>query len=625
MIEAIYQIGKVQEEQDFLEEFLDELDPQKYKHVFMILFNIDDPANIKYKGIEYEEFSSNKKMQYFYKAAKGNNCGYIPTSPITTIEKTTKKITNSINKFVSDFRQKLSEEDKKLLNSLFNKQNEKRQYELNQQRQESILQDLKQKTTELGLSKDKDGEHQVKESVLTIAFEKDDSLLYVGDMPFFIKAFDNNDVSSTYKDFYNKYNIKSLAQNKICYICRKKADEVWGFVNTYNFYTVDKQSFVSGGFKQENAWRNYPVCPECAQILNRGKKYVEKNLLYKFGGLTYFLIPELIIYDENTLKQLLETMTEYEKFSLEQNNANSTDFVEEEILRVLAECRNYVNFNFLFFDNSKNSAFKILLNLQEIAPSRLKYLIDKKDATDNFPYKFRIFDTVKGKEKIKEIEKIKFTFQLIREFFPKNFKDFKKDLRDFLEIINNIFCNNRISSDLLFSRFMSKIMEDFANDIPFNIHEFPKKAYKILQYINAIEQLDERSRKMSEITSKFEDFFKENPMIDSCEKRALFLEGVLAQKLLNIQYVEREATPFRSRLNGLKIDEKISRKIFPEIINKLEEYGKNYYNGIEEEISLNFLKADFSSYTIAEMSFYFTLGMTLAKHITTKEEQENNI
>ena len=475
------------------------------------------------------------------------------------------------------------------------------------------------------MSKDKDGEHQVKESVLTIAFEKDDSLLYAGDMPFFIKAFDKNDVSSTYKDFYNKYNIKSMAQNKICYICRKKADEVWGFVNTYNFYTVDKQSFVSGGFKQENAWRNYPVCPECAQILNRGKKYVEKNLLYKFGGLTYFLIPELIIYDENTLKKLLETMTKYENFSLEQDKADLTDNTEEEIFRCLAECSNYVNFNFLFFDNSKNSAFKILLNLQEIAPSRLKYLIDKKDETDNFPYKFRIFDIIKRKEKIKEIEKIKFTFQLIREFFPKNFKDFKRDLRDFLEIINNIFCNNRISSDLLFSRFMSKIMDDFANDIPFNTHEFPKKAYKILQYINAIKQLDERSRKMSEITSKFEDFFKENPMIDSSEKRTLFLEGVLAQKLLNIQYVERKATPFRSRLNGLKIDEKIARKIFPEIINKLEEYGKNYYyKRIEEEISLNFLKADFSSYTIAEMSFYFTLGMTLAKHITTKEEQENN-
>jgi CRISPR-associated protein Csh1 len=593
MIEALYQIGMAQEKSDFLEEYIDELDPKKYKQVFKIIFNIDDINNIEYKGIEREDFDPGKKMKYCYKEVKGNNCSYFPTAPITTIEKTLRKIANSINKFLLDFTQRLSDDDKKILKSLFS-----------EKIQESIIQDFS-----------KNNDSQTKGCFLTVAFEKAACSLYVGDTPFFRKAFDQNDASSTFKDFYNKYNIESRAQNKICYICRKKADEVWGFVNTYNFYTVDKESFVSGGFKQENAWRNYPVCPECAQILNRGKKYVEKNLTYKFCGLTYFLIPELIIYDENTLKQLLKTMTKYQNFSVE--TADSTEKVEERILRDLAECSNYVNFNFLFYEKT-NSAFRILLNLQEIAPSRLKFLIDKKDETDNFPYKFRIFDVLKEeKGKIKEIETMRFSFQFIREFFSMDFT------KDFLEIMNHIFCNNKISATLLFSRFMSKITTDFTNNKYFGIQTL--KAYKILQYINAVEQLDKRSRKMSKIPSKFEDFFKENPMIDSCEKRALFLEGVLAQKLLNIQFRERNASPFRSRLNGLKIDEKIARKIFPEIINKLEEYGKNYYKGIEEEISLNFLKSDFSSYTIAEMSFYFTLGMTLAKHITTKEEQEDNL
>lgn len=598
MIEAIYQIGKVQEEQGFLEEFLDELDPKNYKHVFRVIFNIDNVNNIQYKGIKYEDFDSAKKMKYFYKFVKGNNCGVLPTSPITSIEKTVTKIANTLIKFTQEYSDKLSGEDRTLLEQIFD--NDKKA---------SVIHDLIKKAEELNLSeKDKNSQTTVKNSVLTIGFEKNDNTFYVGEMPFFSETIcKNENSSSSDKEFYDKYNIESRAADKICYICRNKKSEVYGFVNTYNFYTVDKESFVSGGFKQKYAWKNYPVCSECAKTLKRGKKYIEENLEYKFCGLRYFLIPELLIYDENTMKQLLKTMKKYENFSLGSKEAALTETVEEKILRDLANQENYLNFNFLFYEKS-NSAFRITLNMQEVAPSRLKFLIDKKDEIDHNENKYRIFEIKTEKQNYE----IYFSFQYIREFFSQDFN------KDFLEITNNIFCNKKISSELLFSRFMSKISEDFTNDRPVGFQVL--KAYKILQYINAIKQLDERSKEMSETASKFEDFFNENKMIDSNEKRALFLEGVLVQKLLNIQYADRNAAPFRNRLNGLKIDEKIARRAFSEAINKLEEYGKNYYRSIEEEIGKYFLKCDFSSYSIDEMSFYFTLGMTLAKHITTNEE-----
>ena len=608
MIESIYQIGKVQEEKSSLEEFIDELDPQKYKHVFKIVFNIDDVNNAQYKGIEYEEFSSEKKMQYFYRTAKGNNCGNIPTSPITTAEKTAKKIANSINRFRSDFTQELSDDDRIKLFSMFNRIDENVMESIDEEKLKSITQDLIKKAEDLNLSKLKNGEHQIAESILTVTFEKLGCSLYVGDTHFFKETFERNNSSlGSDKEFYDKYNIQSRAIDKTCYICRKKKDEVSGFVNTYNFYTVDKESFVSGGFKQGNAWKNYPVCPECAKTLKRGKKYVEENLEYRFCGLKYLLVPELIVYDESTMKQLLLTMKKYDNFSLGVDESSVTENVEDKILRDLATKENYLNFNFLFYEKN-NSAFRITLNMQEVAPSRLKFLIDKKDEIDYSDGKYKIFE-VRTKKQNYEMG---FSFQYIREFFSKDFD------KDFLEITNNVFCGNKISSDLLFSRFMSNISKYFTNDGFFGLPVL--KAYKILQYINAIGQLDQRSRKMSEISSKFDVFFKENPMIDSYEKKALFLDGVLAQKLLNIQYADREAKPFRSRLNGLKIDEKIAKRVFTEAINKLEEYGKNYYQSIEEEIGKYFLKCDFSSYSIDEMSFYFTLGMTLAKHITTNEE-----
>jgi len=124
--------------------------------------------------------------------------------------------------------------------------------------------------------------------------------------------------------------------------------------------------------------------------------------------------------------------------------------------------------------------------------------------------------------------------------------------------------------------------------------------------------------------NNFEEFFVENSIFDDDMKKAVFLLGVLAKKLLNIQYQERNATPFRSRLNGLKIDEKVAKRLLPEIINKLEEYGKNYYSKLETAIGEYMLNADFSKYSIDEISYYFTLGMVLEKYFKFKEENNQN-
>ena len=107
--------------------------------------------------------------------------------------------------------------------------------------------------------------------------------------------------------------------------------------------------------------------------------------------------------------------------------------------------------------------------------------------------------------------------------------------------------------------------------------------------------------------NKYSNFFNVNV------KKAIFLEGVLTQFLLNIQYQERKATPFRIKLKGLKLDEKQIKKLLPEIQNKLEEYGKNYYKELESIIS-NYFVLSGNDWNISndEISFYFVLGMNLS-------------
>jgi CRISPR-associated protein Csh1 len=96
----------------------------------------------------------------------------------------------------------------------------------------------------------------------------------------------------------------------------------------------------------------------------------------------------------------------------------------------------------------------------------------------------------------------------------------------------------------------------------------------------------------------------------------------LTEKLLNIQYQERGSRPFYSRLNGLKLDKSLVKRIFAEAINKLNEYDKNYYKELEYLVGMYMLGEEAEkNISNDEISFYFVLGMTLAKHF--KEEKKS--
>ena len=145
----------------------------------------------------------------------------------------------------------------------------------------------------------------------------------------------------------------------------------------------------------------------------------------------------------------------------------------------------------------------------------------------------------------------------------------------------------------------------------------------ILQYETFSDVASDSIKAMDEKINKFFNEFEDS--FDSNTKKAVFLEGVLTQKLLNIQYQERKATPFRIKLKGLNLDERQIKKLLPEIQNKLEEYGKNYYKSLESIISKYFV-ASGTNWNMSnnEISFYFTLGMNLSYLFKTKKEGDDN-
>lgn len=605
MIEAIKEIGEYalkknnQNPEDPLDIIIeDPATSSAYKHVLAIILN-ETENGFEYGGIQQEEYSKEKKEKYLYRRGDANGADRTPTSRITDdIEKTYNvKTLRWFKNILEEKIQELEESEQGFLIKLNSCLEEKK---------ESILFDLKEKINYI----DK------KEKAIITLLINTESKNYIGDIPLFRKII----VEDSIEKYYKKYNTESKAKDKICSVCGKQSSEVYGFVDTYKFYTVDKCGFVSGGFNQDYAWKNYPVCEKCAIVLESGKKYISENLNYTFYKLNYYIVPKLFIHERS--HEIYSILTNFKKqiegsnfqFKNEYGKLLSED--EDEVLEILYDQENYFSVNFMFY-LEKQREFKIILYIEDVLPSRLKTLFMKKWEVE----KKTVFRNFYGDGK-----SLLFNLGNVRLFFPG--KDESKWSNHFFEIINSIFTNRKVDYHFLLHHIMKIIRSDFSNNNNLQLRKSTRLGFQMLVYLKSLDLLDnfgggillseENVNKSifennSSIAEKAYKLFEEFPdFFDLPEKKAVFLEGALAQFLLNIQYQEREATPFRTKLQGLKLDEKIVKRLFPEMQNKLEEYDKNYYRDLEKTISKYMIQAGNNwNITKDEISFYFVLGMNL--------------
>lgn len=528
-----------------------------YRHVLKIVFNLK-ARDVIYRGIEYEEFSEEKIIKYAYKRGSARGGDITPTSKYTEPSKTLNKIMISLNDILKNSDP--TDDTQSIFKNIF---------EYISSNQEKIENEITEKIKSITLEK---GES----FIITLSLIEDDNEKYMGDFKIIKKRLGK--ISD--EQYYNKYG-KTSKGNGICYYCKEET-EVFGFVNTYNSYTVDKIGFVSGGFKQENAWKNYPVCSSCAQKLEQGKKYLRDNLSSRFSGFNYFVIPKAAIRDMEDEKEFIKTLEEFEKnknFSTKEDTKQNLLSSDRDFLEIMKDSKNYLNYNMLIYkEEQSGSVFRILLYIEDIVPSKVKNILRIKDKVDEI----ELFKNLPGKDNT--TYNLKFGFDKIRTFFPNNKMEGNFD-KSFLEILNNVFTYKKISYKFLLGRMISKIRTAFIKEE--YIETLVLQALMSIMFIEKLNLFSDRGRGVQRImvektekNKKYLDFFENDnykDAFDSDYKKAVFLTGVLTEKLLNIQYEERKSKPFYSRLNGLKLDRNLVRRIFSEAVNKLNEYNKNYY------------------------------------------------
>ena len=583
-----------------------------YRHILAVRFERKG-EEISFSGVSHEEYSSEKIRQYLYRRGSSNGPDFTPTTRITEPVKTFN------GKFLGWFSQDFDDPDLKFddYDFLFLKNLKDCVF----QNSDEICSQLVEKYAEID---------KAENAILTLTID-DGRKNYIGDYPCFRKILKNQALNN----YHNKYGKKSIAKDQVCSVCGQKSDEVYGFVSTYTFYTVDKPGMVAGGFDQTQTWKNYPVCQRCALTLEEGKKYIEEYSSFRFYDFSYFVIPRPFKKENNA--DIYEILEQFKGQNPEMKDrySNLLDDANDEILELLSGEENSFNISILIYEKS-NSAFNILLNIEDVFPSKLKKLFEIKNEVDQIEIFRQLIVPVYENKKISHYKELAFSFGNVWHFFGRDKE--QNTSTYFLEITNRIFTGKQIDYAFLLSGFVRKIRREFSNGWP--TKESAMRSFQLLLYLKRLEVLsipeedemmeqktvDEIFEGMNEKSQLeksgvlFEEFFD---FFNSDAKKAIFLEGVLAQLLLDIQYNERKATPFRTKLLGLRLDEKTVKRLLPEIQNKLEEYGKNYYRNLESEITRYYIQSgNRLCMSKDEINYYFVLGMNLAYLFKSQKSDE---
>lgn len=587
----------------------------RYKSVLVVLLREED-GKYSFSRVILDDFKT-EFGTYLYKKGAPNGTDATPTSKLAgNLEKTFQ------NRFIKWFENydnyDVSEDEKDTL---------KKMGRVIKDQRDKILSELQEKY----LQKD-----PKTNAIITLGFENDDDYYYLDICSIFKKILLRMGKD---KYFFKKSQGESRGRDAVCSVCKQKKDEVYGFAIPWTFHTFDKPGFIAGGFEVSDSWKNTPVCFECATRLELGKKYVEENLDFGFYGFRYLLVPKLALGDDyEEVLGVLGAKDDKRKLKINREVKNRITSDEEEILDLVKNQRDFFS-NSLMFYKKEQSSYRILLLIEGILPSRLRALFNSKEKVDA---RFEIYNNVILSEAQREKSHLQFNFGVLRRFFPRESQNRTFD-KIFLEIVDKIFVGVKIDYNLLMDFIMRRVREAFIEGYPTNINTL--NGFLLLHYINELNlfrRTEAEMKNMNEqgsgvlhmaeleglpLEQRVERFFEANrAFFNSDAKKATFLEGVLAQNLLNIQWMDKKATPFRAKLRGLKMNEALIKRLLPEIQNKLDEYGKNYYRDLERIIANHFVLSGVDWKEVDdELSFYFVLGMDLHKLFKNARDEVETI
>lgn len=568
--------------------------------------------------VQVEEYSAENRAWYLYRAGPPNGADATPTTGLQSTkddrefeQALTKRVKRLAQAVRSALELRIPDEDPQDIEAL-----------------EVTPSGLESETTRI-LAELKSLHPNPKEpAILSVGWlSKDDSLRRVGDFAIFKRAV----VHSAKSGFAGKKTQGASTGHGQCSICGAIDVDVSGGlqVPNFKFYTLDKQGSVAGGFDRAKAWINFPACSACCEAADYAGERVKSELAFTFYGFKYLVLPLPILPKESP--EAFATLTRLSAARMNRTAIRRLTDAEDEILYAVAEEQNLLQVDLLFYQPDPNY-FRPVLYIPGLLPTHFQQLFVAKQAVDGHPW----FEA-QGQDKFASGE---FTFKSLRDVFPaahggSTFDD------DFLEAVRCALDLRPYPRARLVSMGMRWIRERFAERGGVDETTLGQLT-RTLMFFDALRS-SSPSPDADGDTNMNRDIYGTSPQADRVRAffehaegrlrsepaaQSAFLMGACCKRIMDIQDRIRGARPFLGKLKGLRLNEVDLRRLLPEIIDKAEAYGdenRRIVAPLTECTGAAMASAgDVWQLTADEVSYYFALGLVLARRLAAEGNDGKN-
>lgn len=578
MLYDIYRVGKVISgmEQTGMDPMLVPETLSNITNVLTLNFKQEE-ASVQYRGVNCSEYSREGAEKFLLRKASANGPNYGPSAQLTENEKTLMKKTAAWFKEAASEGEEASQ---KIFLKIF---------ELITENKEAIIEEMKEQ-------RPTDKKAKV---LLTVRIDG----RFPGEEERFFTYYS--------KKVRNKL-IGKENHTGTCCLCGSKDIALLPKVDVFKFYTLDKPGFISGGFSEDDVWRNCPVCITCEPVLREGKKFMLEHLKFRFSGFEYYIIPSSTCSDEKQevlLGSMLDRISQ-KSFSFKKESGKDFEGLCNDIFEELSEESDINSFRIIFF-KKENAAERILLDMKDIFPSRFSLL---------YSVKYKVERTYG------ELIKEKFGFRYFRQYLSKTEPLSRGNDLDavFLALMHAVFTRQIISMDILLPHYMRSIRRAFLNGEYF-FHTVMRAwiGIKYLQEIGCMKYKKEEFPMDEKLQKTLEPY---DIGLDTKLKKALFLTGVLAQKVMNIQARNLNgATPFTKNFKDFRLRITDVQRLITEEIKLMQQYER--YSKVSESIAQGAMSLFFESdskkvISVDEINFYIAGGVVLSDKIYEQLKEE---
>ncbi|MEW6172350.1 MAG: TIGR02556 family CRISPR-associated protein [Bacillota bacterium] len=389
-----------------------------------------------------------------------------------------------------------------------------------------------------------------------------------------------------------------------CSVCGDRNELGRKVSDVFRFATFDKPGFAYA-MDSELSWVNLPVCDGCFGALAAGRVTLDELFRFSFFGYSAWIIPKTVSDSSKALRyftaQLKKKVADFSVTMREKEQAKSYLNLEMDTLELFRNEQNWIQFDFLYF-RENNSEVKIELYVEDVLPTYLSDLLNTKKSVEKRLQRYGF--AVQSREYVPGV-----SFERLYRAFGRGRK------KHFLDYVRSILGGSSISKMPFLQSVLDQVSSSLREGYP--IREKVLDALAMLEFMGELGILREIKGgigSMGEGEGKVEAFFTAHEkFFSSEEEKAVFLLGILTERLMYHQRKERKSQPFAKKLRGLKMQERDFQQLLPEICLKYQQYRRQPPGELTSAASKHLVAAGKGWKTRAEdLNFVFALGLSLS-------------